>query len=58
MSRRDIQGNRLTAAEWPVLPGPAAERSAALTICDLARDKDDAVQLLDACGLLRGKGVE
>lgn len=49
-------GDELTPADLT----PGVQRSAAIVICDRARDASDARQLLEACGLAsyrRGKFV-
>ena len=44
-------------AHDPSGPLDATERAAAITICDRARGRSDAVLLLGMCGLLRNGGA-
>ena len=44
-------------ARDPTGPLDATERAAAITICDRARGRSDAVLLLGMCGLLRKGGA-
>ena len=44
-------------AHDPTGPLDETERAAAVTICDRARSKREAAELLDMCGLLRKGGT-